>query len=702
MGTNPPGYMREFMREYRAAGKDKHSVRQVSLTRPFIGCDGEGATLESGYHAYFMLRIGAETLRAQGSSVRLSTLECLEFISRQDPNAIYVGYFFDYDVTKILEDLPWQKLDRLINRHKRMGELGQLFPVDFGHYQIEYLPRKEFKVRRILEQIDDKTTWTPWVTISDVGTFFQMSFLRAIQVWNVGTEEEHEIIREGKLQRANFDTQDEHYIGVYNALEIRLLQELMDKFRAACVQAGYVPRKWQGPGVLAETMLRAHGVKKSKNVELLTSGEYSSLLQFGLNAYYGGRFEVAQIGPVNVPIHQYDINSAYPDAMQHVPCLEHGGWRYLNTAMTLNVKKKFDVPTGRMGESYALCYGTFKRKVGSTRSLWYGLPVRTSTGTIVFPERGKGWYWSFEIDAAIHQKFTPEQLWVYTRQCSCMPLAFVKGVYQSRQKLGKDGPGLILKLGLNSLYGKMVQSIGFPTYSNAIWGSFITAWPRMKIQNLIHSSPLCKSKVAGLENGVSCGRDIVMIATDSVASITERKDVAVSAELGGWSVEHHPEGMFVVQPGVYFGSSGKPTKTRGFTRTVVDQYEPAFRDAFASMVETGDMRAGQVALPIQIFCGIRYALQRRNMNLLGQWIEYGTSDLPGKLMSFDWTTKRMPVAINPTEQRPWILTLPYEGAEDIESIPYSRDIGGLLAAEQDRLAFVDLPDWSPLGDMYDD
>lgn len=709
MPANDREWMRQYMRQYRAQGRDKGSVRNASLDRAFSGCDGEGTTLESGYHAYFMFKMGFESLRARGENVRLSSLECLQFITDQDPKKIHVGYFFDYDVTKLLEDLPWQKLDRLINRYKRTGANGMLFPLDYHQFQMDYMPRKYFKVRRMLAQRDDETEWSPWVEISDVGSFFQMSFLRAIQVWGVGTPEEHAQIEDGKRQRAAFDIRDFDEIARYNALECKLLAELMTKFRAACVTAGYVPRRWQGPGVLAETMLRAHGVPKSADVPLLNDSEFLGLKQFGLNAYYGGRFEVTQIGPVSVPVWQYDINSAYPHAMRFLPCLTHGKWEHVRLhgtterrtqGMASRVKDLFGsasgavLPSGRKGETFALGYGSFTpSRSASVKPFLFGFPMRTSTGSIVYPGAGKGWYWSFEASASAHQVFEVSEFWQYTRVCDCSPLAFVEEVYRRRRELGKDGPGLILKLGMNSLYGKMVQSIGSPKYSNAIWGSFITAFPRAMIQEFLHSSPAC---LAG-----QCGRDVVMVATDSVASLIERGDVNVCGELGGWSVESHPVGMFVVQPGVYFGSSGKPTKTRGFTRTVVDMYEEHFRAAFERMVRSGDLNEGSVSLPVQTFVGIRYALQRRDMRLLGQWIQYGSGGVDGKMLSFDWTSKRMPMSLNPTRERPWILTLPYQGSPKLETVPYSKDIGGLLEREEGRLAFADLPDWSPLGDIYE-
>lgn len=695
MSTNKAEYMRQYMQKYRAEGRQDGTVRNRSLVRDFVGCDGEGATNPNGYHGYFMTRVGEQTLWALKGNIRLSTRECLNFLTRLDPNRIYVGYFFDYDSTKMLEDLPWSKLDRLMNRELRTGFNGQTFPVDYEGFQLDYLPHKYLKVRRMISQDEDKTTWSPWIEISDVGSFFQMSFLRAIQVWNVGTEEEQELIRIGKAQRASFDVEiNSQEIDTYNALEIRLLQELMTRFREACQQAGYVPKRWQGPGLLAEAMLRKHGVSETARVSLLNDEAFSSLVEYGRKAYYGGRFEVSQIGPINVPAWQDDINSAYPHAMRFLPCLEHGGWEFVNDPGydSYSLRTRFQKPTGRIGESFAIVAGSFKRHRSTALSFWYGLPIRTRSGSIVYPEEGRGWYWSFEVDSAIHQDFTVESMWVYTRQCKCRPLAFVEEVYTERKKLGKNGPGIVLKLGMNSLYGKMCQSIGKPKYANSIWASFITAFPRMMIQDYIHASPLCPK---------GCGRDIVMVATDSVTSLIERNDIAISEKLGEWSRECHPDGIFTVQPGVYFGSSGKPTKTRGFARTIVDRYRDDFITAFQRMVDTGDMNEGVIALPVQVFVGIRYALQRHDMSLMGQWLEFGSHTTAGKLMSFDWTTKRQPVAINPTPNRPWILTLPMQGSVEMETVPYSKDIGGLLEREEMRTAFEGQPDWSMLGDLYE-
>ena len=38
-------------------------------------------------------------------------------------------------------------------------------------------------------------------------------------------------------------------------------------------------------------------------------------------------------------------------------------------------------------------------------------------------------------------------------------------------------------------------------------------------------------------------------------------------------------------------------------------------------------------------------------------------------------------------------TFPYSGSTSIETIPYSKDIGGLVARDEDRIAFDEQPDW---------
>lgn len=672
-------YMRDYMRGRRG--------NVDTALSPFRGIDGEGGgeqgTTHPGYHAYFLLRTADGRLSPRDGSHRIVTMDALRFIASLPLGFTYVGYFFDYDVTKILEDVPFAKLERLMNRKSRERRDGRgIFPVSYGPYEFDYLPRKEFKVREVGK---------PWRIINDVGPFFQCKFVEALEQWSIGTPEELDIVRAGKALRGNFLVSELEEIERYCVMEIRLLEQLMEKFREACTDVGLRPAKWQGPGQLAKALMAKNGVPRSKDVPLLNDWGYEDLLTFGRNAYYGGRPELAAIGPVNRPVYQWDINSAYPAAMMDVPCLMHGGWEkeeYVN-----------GMPADRIRGDFALVYGTFTRKnnvlvsesTSKTRvPLWNGLPFRKKDGTICYPGSGTGWYWDFEIRSAIHQTFTAYSAWVYNRQCECRPLAWILGEYEKRLALGKDGAGLTLKLAINSVYGICVQSIGRPEYANPIWGSFITAHCRTRIQEFIHSSPSCREG--------ACGVDVLMVATDSVATWRDRTDLTESKELGGWSREVHPRGMFLVQPGLYYGSSGKRAKTRGVPLAVMEQKEDEFRTAFARMLKTKCLSDGDVRVPQRMFVGIRYAIHRRNNKLLGQWIDLGSeSDLAdggGKVIRFDWTTKReaYPV-LAPNASRSYLETFPIIGAADDITTPYAKDIGGIISREEERLAVSDQPDW---------
>lgn len=671
---------RLYQREYRADGREKG--RDVStafdVTRPFCGFDGEGGNLENGYHAYFLCASGQRSILPSGGNVRLTSTQCLEFISSLDPAKIHVVFFGDYDVTKILEDLPTDKLTRLMDRRLRTRKDGRgVFPVSYGQYELDYLPRKEFKVRK---------NGGKWIAINDVGPFFQCRFVEALEKWDIGTAEEREIVQAGKETRGTFDYADIVTIRKYCLMEIKLLENLMEKFRDACISAEIIPARWQGPGQLAEALFRKNGVPVSKNVPLLNDPTFRGLMDFGRAAFYGGRPEIGVIGPVDVPVFQADINSAYPHAMQYLPCLEHGGWE----------NRKFDTPTWKVPGEFdqdhmALVYGSFSYEPVNREKnppMYAGLPTRTKQGTIVYPLNGRGWYWSFEIDASIHQRFEVEEVWTYSRQCECTPMGFVLDVYRQRKAMGKDGAGIVLKLALNSLYGKTCQSIGFPKYANPVWASFITAFCRSMIQGLLHSSESC---VSG-----GCGQDVLMIATDSVCITRLPDEVDVGEGLGQWSIEEHPGGMFLVQPGLYFGTSGKPSKTRGVPRSVIEEREGDFREAFHRLVESKDLKDGDLRVQQHMFVGIKYALHRRNMKLLGQWIEF--TDLEtgesGKRITFDWHSKRaeFPV-LSPLGTRTWLTTFPQLGDSSVQTVPYSKDIGGVQTAVLLRGLFEAQPDW---------
>src|SRR5208282_6672187 len=90
---------------------------------------------------------------------------------------------------------------------------------------------------------------------------------------------------------------------------------------------------------------------------------------------------------------------------------------------------------------------------------WGPLPHRLPDGNILFPvQSAGGWAWQDEVLAAIrlHPGVCILEAWTWRQSCSHDP-PFAKRIeelYQRRLSWGKAVRGRVLRLGLNSCYGK--------------------------------------------------------------------------------------------------------------------------------------------------------------------------------------------------------------------------------------------------------
>lgn len=624
--------------------------------QPFCGIDGEGGDIPDPdglfgtVHAYQLLRAGEFSVENPDG---LSFRQCAEFLCALPQRRIYVGYFFDYDVTMILRGIPKERAQRLMNRDLRGTDGGfGLLPVDVGAYQIDYLPHKEFRIRHKDQQ--------HFTIISDVGQFFQTSFLKTLEKWDIGTPEEREMIRKGKAMRGDFHEMDTE-IRAYNALEISLLEDLMLQFRSVCISTGYVPKKWQGPGYLASAMLEHHGVPKRNAIPILHNNDFKALAN---EAYYGGRFETTAAGPVAGPVYQYDINSAYPAQLRVLPCLHHGTWKRVR----------------HMPDEGCFFFGQIYFHHPAQRLL-YNLPVRDKHGNITYPKEGNGVYWSTELRAAegAGTEYSLSTGWQYEAHCDCRWFGFIDEYYLRRLSLGKSTKGFVLKLAGNSIYGKLAQSIGYAPYANPVWAGLITAGCRAELISAYGSR----------------ANSVVMLATDGLFC-TERLDVPLSNKLGEWEETVHDDGIFIVQPGIYYLPDGD-VKTRGVERGRINTVRDSFEDAWSKYMESHGLDYS-VSVPVDNFITIRQALARNKWPIAGTW-EHTTRDI-----SFDWSVKReRATAIRDSAGN--LRTLPLAGGRAVFSVGYDRVIGGQarpsLMAERfrdpglvERERMEEQPDWN--------
>jgi DNA polymerase type B, organellar and viral len=639
--------------------------------RPFMGVDGEGCGMDRhGRQHYMLLRAGPHELF---TGKPLTTFDCLEFICSLPATHILVGFAFGYDVTQILRDLSAERLQRIFT--DKEAAPGTSRYTYWNDYAIEYLPRNYLRVARVQRGYREDGTYGVIGTVTGSArtiweTFgcFQTSFLKAIRNFDVGKRYWPEIDRQ-KRQRSKF-VRITKSIRRYCELECALLAAMMEKFRIVCHAAGIHPNQWAGAGKLAAYLHRAHGTITGK---ALLDKLSPQLMQMANDAYYGGRFEITRVGEIG-PCHEADINSAYPAAMLDLPCLEHGTWQRVTPLWLANAPEtalfvaeaSFTHP-----EANPLC----------------GLPVRHRHGHLCWPREGGGTYWSPELRSAqrLGAKFDYRGGWRYVSHCKCQPFGWAATLYAERLRLGKATAGYPIKLGLNSLYGKLAQRIGQPVYGNFIHAGLITALTRARLNDAIALAP----------------SDIVMIATDAIVSLSPLP-LPIGPGLGQWETKSF-DNLFVVQPGLYWEGrrAGQKRKTRGVSTSIFARHMHRFEKRWRQWCEryreadmprperlsNGKWRRDtpRVTIRLTLFIGLKLAAARGDLVTAGRW------QLVERRFDFEWGRKRLmwPVA---WESPTCLRTLPLPGGPDFVSCPHRENMVRVQEMERHRAEYEDQPE----------
>lgn len=502
--------------------------------RRWLGVDGEGVGRSP--HRYVLLAC------SDGDYVEdrrgLSTVDCLEFLlSLGTRDARVCGYFLSYDWTKILQDVTRADplaVYALFRPELRTRQQGGFERVEFKRYRLHWLASAMW-IR------DDRGRH---VTVWDLGKYYQGPFVEALQDWKIRPDVQKQIAAM-KKRRSRFKWSDMSQIRKYCMQECQALSEFGTKLELAHTNADLTPRSWYGPGSTASVLLNRHDIGELRGIVPPT------LLEPVACAFFGGRAEISTRGYVQGPIAGYDISSAYPYHASRLPCLLHGQWEKVTRERSLRSK---DV-------AQALVHG----RIENARGAWCPLPVRLPNDTIVFPQSGaSGWWWRDEWLTARRGwgdglKF--EHAYVLRRECDCKPFAFVPAVFDRRNQVGKNtGEGRVLKLAINSVYGKLAQTVGAGQYASRVWAGMITSGTRAQVLDLM-------LRHKRLDN-------ILMIATDGLYS-RELHDVDFHAGtaskasvgrvvLGGWERDVH-ESMTLVRPGIYWLGKEK-LRARGIGR----------------------------------------------------------------------------------------------------------------------------------------
>jgi len=566
--------VRESTAKGRANGKWEPPAQKI-----FVGIDGESRNGE-----YFLFQ-DSTGLRIDKHPVTIHDILpsiCRRRIEGKIPINVMYGSFFDWNELFAYEP---KEIQRAIFKR------GQ--SVDIDGYNVKIIPRKFTSIRP-----PGCPYWHPYY-FWDVGGFFQGRFDNILQDWNkkgmIGPIDP--VIVEGKKLRGdNFEGWTTEKIAEYNLAECKALVELMNAFRSSLKIAGYERlKKWSGAGCLADLLM------DECNAQTAIKGDFSwdifgrnekedGLLNRIANAtglygdyrrrmgYYGGRICLLQRGSFD-NVYNYDLTSAYPTAITHLPGLNTAVW------------KSFKDFSERDLENYDMGLAEVEWKSQADTVLG-PFPFRTdgydhAKNEVIFPtyrNKGngllKGIYHLVEIKEAIRKNLWNIRLtgnaWVI-EQAKDYPFKRFSELLDLRAKWSaENNPGNIpYKLAMNSGYGKTAQKLGKREYHEFFYAGYITAWTRAQLLKYVKQY------------------SAVLLCTDGVYS-TEKLDCPVSDKWGEWKLEEGP-GDFI-QAGFYRFKT--KTKTRGYPKDSFD-----FDEVYAKVQKDGTCQVKD-----NIYVGIRKSL----------------------------------------------------------------------------------------------
>ena len=568
-------------------------------------------------------RLVSEAYNGEG----LSHEECAEMILRIPRNSLAFGFMFSYDVTKILEDMPPEERFRLMRPSARETayckdkECKKELP-----RRATYCVCGSTKVRRATKTVDwegrSYDFFNGSLTISaavndrpytskiwDCFRFFGCAFVAALTDWSackvkgcgglhkktsfgfecvkcdsilsegdeppVATVEQIERIDAMKQKRGSFDTEDPDAVKAYCREECHLLARMIRRLIDAHERAGIPLQQYHGAGSTATALLKKYDVGDFK-------GPKHSELDEGLRtaiecAFFGGRFEDSVIGAVRESCHGYDISSAYPYALTHLPCLSCGFWRFkkrITEGELRDIHAKNGLAVARFSVKHV--EDEERRKIA-----WCPLPFRSDKGSITYGTNFSGWAWAPELLSAI--RGWPDLValsggaWIYETRCEHQPFAFMPETYLQRLAWGKEGAGKVLKLGMNASYGKCAQSIGEdPPFQSWIWAGCTTATCRGQLLDAIASAKDRWNVLAVATDGV--------FATEELPIKAPPKDTGTAKSgkpLGGWEYKPVPEGIFLAKPGLYYSLTMSFVRARGIGRRELKESARLIQEAFA-------------------------------------------------------------------------------------------------------------------------
>lgn len=525
------------------------------VRRPIVGVDCE--TNSNGVVLFLAASEDKQiSYRYDAAGLGLETI--LDWILSAVSGKIGFGYFFDYDVNQIIAKLP----------PIHQGQLAETGRVMWRDYYFRHIPTKRFELRK------DKRSAVIW----DPSSWAQCSFIRTCDDWKLGTEAERDLVRAMKAKRGDFDDSSESELVAYTTLECSLLCEWVRRILELHEECNIHLRAYSGPGSTASAMVRASGWKPPEvpdDIQVIAE-----------SAFFGGRSEISRIGPAAGPIYGYDLNSAYPAGIAKLPEIRDARWYRT---------KRYD--PGLWGfwkvtwkQPKTSCWGLFPVR-GAL------LPAGKRSISLLYPTEGIGWFHSDEVAAAM--AVAPDCIDIIDGRVihpMGKPFEWVEETAMRRMayKAAKDERAFPLKVGLNSIYGKLAQHSGTHPLQCMVYAAAVTAGTRGALLQAVYPH----------------GHDVLLMATDGILS-TVPLDLPIGTTMGTWEAEQYDD-AWMLQAGVYWAGGKK--RTRGIDARSLEL--AAVEDLWGRRGTRGELR-----LPTRRVLSYRLCAAQGKLQQTGTWVD---------------------------------------------------------------------------------
>lgn len=485
----------------------------------------------------------------------------LEWIVTTGAGRLSFGFFFNYDVNQIVALLPYLHQTQIAARGR----------VQYKRWRLSHTPGKKFTVGDV-EIGQSATIW-------DCSGWAQCSFAKLTEDWKLGSADERALVKAMKERRNDFVNATEAELIQYTTLECALLSDWAQTILTLHDECGIHLRAYSGPGSTAGAMIRQRGWKPPEIPEHINT--------IATEAFFGGRSEISCVGPVPGPIHSYDINSAYPNAITALPELRDAKWYHTSRY----------VPGGwgfyrvRWKQKPSSCWGLFPVRGAM-------LPSGHRSVSLMYPTRGEGWFHSNEILAGLDVEPDAVKIlegWIVEPKGT--PFEWVRAGCEERikYKFAKDMRHFPLKVGYNSIYGKLAQHTGSHPLQCLAYAGAVTAQTRGELLRKAHPH----------------GHDVLLLATDGILSKCLLPECEIGPNLGQWEYQQYPD-AWLLQAGVYW--AGNKKRTRG-----IDARGLNLDDVKREW--TANKTNGEIELQARRVLSYRLCAAQNKLDQTGQWVE---------------------------------------------------------------------------------